>query len=81
MRIYQAIRNIFKKSKNIHFKLRVVLFDPPTSFICTILCGGYWLWVWQISGGLQTCIAERLKVPNESTEIHHAGLWGFSEAL
>ena len=30
----------------------------------TVLCGGYWLWAWQISGGLQTCIAKRSKVPN-----------------
>ena len=30
----------------------------------TVLCGGYWLWAWQISWGLQTCIAERSKVPN-----------------
>ena len=29
-----------------------------------VLCGGCWLWAWQISGGLQTCIAERSKVPN-----------------
>ena len=29
-----------------------------------ILCGGCWLRAWQISGGLQTCIAERSKVPN-----------------
>ena len=30
----------------------------------TLLCGGYWLWAWQISSGLQICIAERSKVPN-----------------
>ena len=30
----------------------------------TVQGGGYWLWAWQISGGLQTCIAERWKVPN-----------------
>ena len=30
----------------------------------TILCDGCWLWAWQISGGLQTCIAEISKVPN-----------------
>ena len=32
----------------------------------TVLCGGCWLWAWQISGGLQTCIAERSKVTNSS---------------
>ena len=30
----------------------------------TLLFGGYWLWAWRISWGLQTCIAERSKVPN-----------------
>ena len=30
----------------------------------TVLCGGYWLWARQMFGGLQTCITERLKVPN-----------------
>ena len=30
----------------------------------TVLCGGYKLWAWQISWALQTCIAERSKVPN-----------------
>ena len=30
----------------------------------TVLCGGYKLWAWQISWELQTCIAERSKVPN-----------------
>ena len=30
----------------------------------TLLFGGYWLWAWWISWGLQTCIAERSKVPN-----------------
>lgn len=30
----------------------------------TVLWGGCWLWAWQISWGLQTCIAERSKVPN-----------------
>ena len=30
----------------------------------TVLCGGCWLWAWQISGGLQTCIAERSNVLN-----------------
>ena len=30
----------------------------------TVLCGEYWLWAWQISEGLQTCIAEKSKVPN-----------------
>ena len=30
----------------------------------TLLCGGYWLWAWQNSWGLQTCIAKKSKVPN-----------------
>ena len=30
----------------------------------TLLFGGFWLWAWRISWGLQTCIAERSKVPN-----------------
>ena len=30
----------------------------------TVLCDGYWLWAWQISGGLQTCIPIRSKVPD-----------------
>ena len=30
----------------------------------TLLFGEFWLWAWRISWGLQTCIAERAKVPN-----------------
>jgi hypothetical protein len=47
--VFQHVRN--------HVKLGVFSKD-------TLLCGGYWLWAWWISWGLQTCIAERLKVPN-----------------
>ena len=34
----------------------------------TLLCGGNWLWAWQISWGLQTCIAERSKLPKVKTQ-------------
>ena len=49
----------------VHVKLEIHLFVMnfnSTGF--SLLCGGYWLWACRISLGLQTCIAERSKVPN-----------------
>ena len=40
-----------------HVKLRG--FSKDSLLFC-----GFWLWAWRISWGLQTCIAERSKVPN-----------------
>ena len=42
----------------------------------TQLGGGYWLWAWQISWGLQACIAERSKVPNALINKLRATLGG-----
>ena len=42
----------------------------------TQLGGGYWLWAWQISWGLQVCITERSKVPNALINKLRATLGG-----
>ena len=50
-----------------HVKLEIHLFVmnfKSEGFSLRVLyCDGYWLWAWQISGGLQICIAGRSKVP------------------
>ena len=52
-----------KNARIIHFKLEICLFVINVNQ-GTVLCGGNWLWAWQITWALQTCIAERSKVPN-----------------
>ena len=53
---FGAVRN--------HIKLIHVVTSRRGFSKGTVLCGGYQLWAWQFSWGLQTCIAKRSKVPN-----------------
>ena len=58
------VRNNFLNAVRNHVKLLHVCKSRRGFSKGTVLCGGYYLWAWQISWALQTCIAERSKVPN-----------------
>ena len=53
------IEDAYVASYVVRNHIKLVVFSKDT-----LLCGGYWLWAWRIYWGLQTCIAERSKVPN-----------------
>ena len=60
-----------------HVKLEIcsfiMIFNSGGFSKCTVLCGGYWLWALQISGGLQTCMPKgwKYQMIKRHIESHH----------